>query len=126
MTNKELINFIIEARKRGFSDLEIKNALIKNNWPEETIQKAFDEITKDNLKNQKIKNQVCIFLSDDILKVLEKRAKKNLMNLEEQIQDILRRSCVRKKATSQEEKIDDFLVSCFSRSSKGRSYNSKK
>lgn len=126
MTNKELINFIIEARKRGFSDIGIKNALIKNNWPEEIIQKAFDEITKENLKNQKIKNQVCIFLSDDILRVLEKRAKKNLMNLEEQIQDILRRSCIRKKSSSQNEKIDDFLVSCFSRSNKGRSYNSKK
>ncbi|NMB66501.1 hypothetical protein GYA25_00355 [Candidatus Woesearchaeota archaeon] len=113
--NKELINFIEEARKRGFSDFQIKTSLINNKWPENTIQEAFNYITKSNLKDSKIKNQVCIFLSDDILKTLEKRAKKNMMNLEEQIQDILRRSCVRKKTTQSQEKIDDFLVSCFSR-----------
>ena len=64
----------------------------------------------------KLKNQVCIFLSDDILVDLEKRAKKNKFNLQEQIEDILRRSCVNKSTTTKPEKnIDDLLITCFSR-----------
>jgi len=120
MINKQLVDFILEARKRGFSDFEIKKVLIDNKWEERIIDEAFKEINLTNLKKSNIKNQVCIFISDDILSVLEKRAKKNLMNLEEQIQDILRRSCVRKKTTIQQEKIDDLLVSCFSRQRKGK------
>ena len=51
------------------------------------------------------------------LKVLEKRAKKNLMTVNEQIQDIIRRSCVNSlnKTSSPKINVDDRLVSIFSR-----------
>lgn len=60
---------------------------------------------------------VSIKLDKDEIKVLEKRAKKNLMTLQEQINDIIRRSCVNSlnKSSSPKEKIDDRLVSVFSR-----------
>ena len=119
---KQLFNFIKEARKRGFSDRQIKIALAEKNYPEKIFEKAFDSFNpKFNSKNQ-----VSIFLSDDILKELEKRAKKNMFNLEEQIEDVLRRSCARRtKNISQSDKIDDFLLSCFSRSPRGRKRKSK-
>ena len=41
MINKELLKFIKQARKRGFSDLEIKKVLMQNNWPIQEIEKAF-------------------------------------------------------------------------------------
>jgi len=116
MLNQKLVNFITEARKRGFSDTQIKNALIKNNWPDNTVEGAFNFLQP----KYKIKNQVCVFLSDEILKVLEKRSKKNMLTIHEQIEDILRRSCIRKSTSISQEKIDDFLVSVFSRSPKGR------
>ena len=37
---------------------------------------------------------ISIELDKDEIKILEKRAKKNLMTLKEQIEDIIRRSCV--------------------------------
>lgn len=116
-SEKKLKNFITEAKLRGFSDYEIRKALIDNNWPEKIVESAFESF---NPKTKLAKNQICIFLSEEVLEKLEKRAKKNLMNLEEQIEDILRRSCVRKKISGYSEKIDDLLVSCFSRSKKGR------
>ena len=116
-SEKKLKNFIIAARLRGFSDLQIREALINYGWPKAIVEKVFESF---NPKAKLAKNQVYIFLSDEVLEQLEKRAKKNLMNLQEQIEDILRRSCVRKKTSVSSEKIDDLLVSCFSRSKKGR------
>lgn len=112
----KLSKFITKARKRGYSDVQIRKALIKNNWPENTVTKAFSSLNP----KFKIKNQVCIFLSDEILSVLGKRSKKNLLTLPEQIEDILRRSSIRKRTTHRQENIDDFLVSVFSRSPRGR------
>lgn len=116
-TEKELVNFITEARKRGFSDFQIRKALVESNWPERFVEKAFQSFSP---KFKLAKNQLCIFLSGNVLAELEKRAKKNMMNVEEQIEDILRRSCARKSISSPQEKIDDLLISCFSRSRKGR------
>ena len=54
-------------------------------------------------------------------KIIEKRAKKNLMSLREQVEDIVRRSAVNYKAISDpSQKIDDKLVEVFSRHKKGR------
>jgi hypothetical protein len=117
MADKELVNFIIEARKRGYSDIQIKEALIKNNWQVNKIEEAFNSFNP----KFKSKNQICIFLGNDILKSLEKRGKANMFTISEQIEDILRRSCVRGTQTKiSKEKIDDLLVECFSRSRKGR------
>jgi hypothetical protein len=114
--DKRLINFITEARKRGFSDKQIKTALVNNNWPEKIVEKTFDNLNP----KFKSKNQVSIFLSDDILSELEKRAKKNMFNIGEQIEDILRRSCVKKTATTDKD-VDDLLIRCFSRKNAGKS-----
>jgi DNA-binding transcriptional MerR regulator len=107
-------DFILEARKRGFSDFQIRRALEEKNYPQKIIESSFESLQP----KFKIKNQVCIFLSNEILSSLEKRAKKNMLTLSEQIEDILRRSSIRKKSSTQQEKIDDLLVACFSRPKK--------
>jgi len=112
--DQKLIEFILEARNRGFDDVQIKEHLYKNNWPQSLIEKAFSKVS-ENLKF-KYKNRVNIYLDNQLLKLIEKRAKKNFFTVPEQIQDILRRSCIMQKTqTTQEEKIDDLLVSIFSR-----------
>jgi len=60
---------------------------------------------------------VSIKLDKDETKVLKKRAKKNLMSLKEQVEDIIRRSCVNslRNTSTRRIKIDDRLVSVFSR-----------
>ena len=118
MVNERLVKYIEESRKRGYSDLQIKEPLLKNGWPIEEIELALNYLQP----KYKLKNQVCVFLSADVLKELEKRAKKNMMTLSEQIEDILRRSCVglKKKSLSYDEKLDDSLVALFSRKNCGR------
>ncbi len=75
------------------------------------------------------KKMVTLFLSEELVDHLEKRAKKNMMSLPEQIEDILRRSTINQWKTSiYDEKIDDKLVSIFSRQRTGpkRGKNKKK
>jgi hypothetical protein len=62
-----------------------------------------------------------ISIDEEIKKVIEKRAKKNLMTLREQVEDIIRRSAVNYKAgTKTTTKVDDRLVEVFSREMRGR------
>ena len=64
---------------------------------------------------------ITISIDEDEKKILQKRAKKNLMSLREQIEDILRRSAVRtKKGGYKAIKVDDRLVHAFSREKRGR------
>jgi len=112
----KLINFIKEARKRGFDDYQIRKALLDKGWPESIVDFYFI-----SLKQPKEKNKVTIWLSDDILTSLEKRAKKNLLTLHEQVEDILRRSVVSsKKSTPYAPKVDDKFIELFSRARSGR------
>lgn len=71
---------------------------------------------------------ITIDLSDEETKILEKRAKKNLFELKEQVEDIVRRSCVSgsKKSSSFDIKIDDKLVGVFSRQNTGPKKRKKK
>lgn len=112
--NKKLLNFIKEARKRGFDDFEIKDPLIKKGWPINEVNQAFARL---NLKKVplKFKNRVCIWLDNALLELVSKRAKKNMLNVHEQIEDILRRSCLNLKKQQKEDKIDDLFLSFFSR-----------
>jgi hypothetical protein len=114
MPEQILLNFIKKCRKEGFSDLEIKEEIKSKGWPEEKINQAFLILQP----KAQYKNQITLFLNDDMINILEKRAKKNLFTLSEQVEDILRRSCVRKNKPKQE-KIDDKLLLCFSRPQKG-------
>ena len=65
--------------------------------------------------------KISIQLDDEEVKILEKRAKKNLFTLTEQVQDIIRRSCISTKTTTTSRfKADDKLVEVFSREKRGR------
>ena len=64
--------------------------------------------------------QITIDIDDRIYKVLSARAKKNLMTVREQAEDIIRRSAANTKKSTSEDKIDDTLVSVFSRNKRGR------
>ncbi len=63
-----------------------------------------------------------INLSDDEVKILKKRGKENLLTIKEQVEDIIRRSCVSysKRKGTRKIKIDDKLVGMFSRENRGR------
>ena len=112
MVNNSLVQFIREARRRGFDDLKIKESLLSNGWELLIIEEGFASI-KPPIH---FKNKVCIYLDSDVLKLLEKRSKRNLMTISEQIEDILRRSVINaKNTTHSKEKLDDMLVGLFSR-----------
>ncbi|MFA5174516.1 MAG: hypothetical protein WC438_05025 [Candidatus Pacearchaeota archaeon] len=114
MPNKELVKFIKESRKRGFDDFQIKEPLLKHGWPLEEIEKAFSSLKP----HYKYKHKLQIYIDSEVLQSIEKRAKKNMFNLNEQIEDILRRSCVnlkKKKSPSYNEKLDDTLIKIFSK-----------
>jgi hypothetical protein len=111
MPNKELVRFVKEARKRGFSDLQIRKALLENGWAIESVEGTLSYLNP----KFRLKNQVCIFLSGELIEKLERRAKKNMFTLSEQIEDILRRSALGGRKSAKEEKLDDTLISLFSR-----------
>jgi hypothetical protein len=111
MVNKILVNFIKQARKKGFSDNQIQKEITLKGWPITESEKAFLSLQP----KPKYQNQVTLFLNNEIIKALQKRANKNLFTLTEQIEDILRRSCMNKKKIPKEEKIDDKLLLAFSR-----------
>ena len=70
---------------------------------------------------------VTINIDEEVKKIISKRAKKNLLSLREQIEDILRKSAVRTKTgTSTTIKVDDALVYAFSREKRGRKKKKKK
>jgi len=65
--------------------------------------------------------KITIDLDEDEISILKKRAKKNMFELSEQIEDIVRRGCINAKNTaSSDDKCDDKLVSLFSRQNCGR------
>ena len=71
---------------------------------------------------------ITVNIDEDVKKIISKRAKKNLMSLREQIEDILRRSAVMtsKSKGYKAIKIDDRLVHAFSREKRGRPKKKKK
>jgi hypothetical protein len=117
MVNKEVINFIKEARRRGFGDGDIRRALVEHGWPIVEVEKAFASL----VVKYENKNQVSLFLSDELIGVLDKRAKKCMLTLPELIEDILRRSTINQKSKKSpyDAKLDDKLVGLFSRQRTG-------
>jgi len=65
--------------------------------------------------------KLTIYLDDEEVKVLEKRAKKNIFTLKEQVENIIRKSVVRTKTMGRVPtfKGDDRLVGVFSRQKTG-------
>jgi len=65
--------------------------------------------------------KLTISLDEEEVKILKRRAKKNLLTIREQVEDIIRRSCVSsKKRGYRQIKVDDKLVAVFSRERRGR------
>ena len=71
--------------------------------------------------------KLTITLDDNEVKILKKRAGKNLFSLKEQIEDIVRRSCATYKGGRKYRtvKVDDRLVEVFSREKRGRKKKKK-
>jgi len=71
---------------------------------------------------------VTINIDEKVKKIISKRAKKNMLTLREQIEDILRKSAVRTKSSTGYKalKVDDTLVYAFSREKRGRKKKKKK
>jgi len=67
-------------------------------------------------------SSITISIDDEVKKIISKRAKKNLLTLREQVEDILRKSAVRTKSGTRYQtiKVDDKLVAIFSRQKSGR------
>jgi hypothetical protein len=63
-----------------------------------------------------------VSIDEEVKKVIAKRAKKNMLSLKEQIEEIIRQSAIRTKSGTgvSQVKIDDRLVEVFSRNKKGR------
>jgi len=117
MANSQLVKFIELARLRGFDDWQIREPLLKKGWPEDEVEEAFIFIKNQHHSS----NRIYISLDDDVIRALEKRAKKNMFSLQEQVEDIIRRSCVNVKKNAQpEDKVDDLLLKMFSRKNSGR------
>ena len=114
MANPDLVRFILEAKRRKFSDSKIKEVLLSNKWPSLEIDKAFNLLEKPH----HFKESITIWLDSEIIKKLEKRAKRNMLNVNEQIEDIVRRSIINQKQSQKSEKLDDMLVGLFSRKQK--------
>lgn len=63
--------------------------------------------------------KILITLDDEEEKILGKRAKKNLQTLEEQVQEIIRRSAVKTRNSKPRDRVDDKLGGIFSRRKRG-------
>jgi hypothetical protein len=74
-----------------------------------------------------MKTKVTLLLDEDVAEALERRAKKNLFTLQEQIDDILRRSIISsKKKPESMGKVEDKFLEYFSRHASGRKSKKKK
>ena len=123
--NTDLINFIKEVRRRGYSDEEITRPLIEKGWTSEEINSAIAELNNESNKTPEEKERekksgkekVEIYLDKEVHELIRKRAKRNMLSLPEQIEDIVRRSCISAKLKKSvgNEKLDDLLVGIFSR-----------
>lgn len=112
MVNQSLVKFIKEGRKRGFDDFQLRKPLIDKGWSIDEIDLAFSSLKKPS----SFKNKVCVYLDSSVVKLIEKRANRNMMTISEQIEDIIRRSAVNlKNSPPKQEKLDDMLITLFSR-----------
>jgi uncharacterized protein Smg (DUF494 family) len=133
--NPELLEYISECRKLGYEDFQIRIPLLDHGWELHVIQEAFEFLKKEEEKKLKkkevrkdsktvyvYKNSYTIHLDSEVAKLIEKRAKKNMLKPEEQIEDIVRRSCVslKKKDSEAIDNVDDIFLRLFSRKSAGR------
>ena len=132
--NPDLLKYISECKKDGFEDYEIRIPLLEHGWELDAVQDAFEYLKKEEEKKLKkrvvennktiyvYKNSMTVHLDSEVFKIIEKRAKKNMLTPVEQVEDIIRRSCVNVKKASGEtqDNVDDLFLRLFSRKSQGR------
>lgn len=100
MELKEYVNYIKEARKRGFSDSIIKNSILEKGWPPYEVENAFlfldEEKEMQNKKKKKkvkpVKGSITILLEPWLKGALEKKAKKHNLTIYNEIKKILKNS----------------------------------
>jgi len=73
-----------------------------------------------------MKKSITVELDLKVMKILEKRAKERFLTVKELIEDTVRRSTVSYKSGKKPIKVDDRLVSIFSRQKSGRKRKIKK
>ena len=119
VADQKLIDFIIEVKRRGYNNSEVIPQLTERGWSIREINAALKSISTTK------KEKVEIYLNENIIDIVKKRARKNLLSLPEQIEDIVRRSCVNTKINKSKanEKLDDLLVGIFSRRKSGKKSN---
>ncbi len=71
---------------------------------------------------------ITISIDGEIFKVISRRAKKNLLSVKEQVEEIVRQSAIRTKAgvSASLVKVDDKLVEVFSRHRKHKGNKKKR
>ena len=80
-------------------------------------------IVEDKFRKMK---SITIRFGKELMKEIEKRAKKNYLSVPELIEDIVRRSMISYKGgTRRPLKIDDKLIAIFSREKRGRKKKKK-
>lgn len=114
MANKQLITFINKARARGFLDEDIIKPLVDEGWSNDEIDEAFTSL-RDRAPAS---STLTIALDKNVMVALKKRARRNLLTPEQQVQDIVRRSMANARKSTRSEKLDDLLVAIFSRKAK--------
>jgi len=71
--------------------------------------------------------KLTIDLNTEEVKILQRRGKKNILTLREQVEDIIRRSCINTKTTTPASaKCDDKLVEIFSRQKRRKKKKKKR
>ena len=63
MADLRLVNFVREARRRGFDDRKIRESLLSNGWQIKDINSSFDSL-KSEIKS---KNSLTIWLDSEVL-----------------------------------------------------------
>ncbi|MBX4212596.1 hypothetical protein KW787_04045 [Candidatus Pacearchaeota archaeon] len=66
------------------------------------------------------KSSISVELEIEVKKILEKRAKRELLTLRELVSDILRRSALSTKESTKKDNVDDPFISYFSRKNRKR------
>ncbi len=123
-----------KIRKEIESHKDIGEVIRKEIDDYQDIGEEIEEIRREiesgdkTIQREKFENSLTIFLDDELKSALEKRAKKNLFTLPEQIEDILRRSTLnqKNKKSVPNENLDDNLVGLFSRRNTGQKVKKKK
>lgn len=124
MKLEKYVKYIRESRERGFEDYTIKSSLLMKGWPEVEIDKAFSyvndqEIAKEiqqhdkDYPRQSFGSSITLYLEGELRAALEKRANNNGITLQEEIENLLKKSALNispKKVRVKEKNVEKKLA----------------